>query len=256
MRESRDDQAEETENGSALFEAPRRRYLLYCLYLYSNPVLLSDITYQVTIWEGNQRSDDVAEERYHTYMSLYHDHLPELADEGLVEYDQQEDVVTLGPKKGEIEERLERQLSQEIDTLLSAEQATLGNDLPAAVPDDVYRALAQSERRQLLSHLLEEQTVTLNEATDIIVGWKVTAEGPVGPDERERIRGALHHIHLPLLEEVGLVSYDREREEIQLSSLTDPVRGVIESAVWDHQMRDTGRSEQKRVLSEETEQET
>lgn len=253
MRERRDDQTDEAENGSALFEAARRRYLLYCLYLYSNPILLSDIAYQVTIWEGNQQSDDIAEERFRTYMSLYHDHLPELADEGIVEYDQQEDVVTLGPKQGEVEERLEHHLSQEIDTLLSAEQATLGNDLPAAVPDDVYRALAQSERRQLLSYLLDEQAVTLDQATDIIVGWKVTDEGAVGANERERIRGALHHIHLPLLEEVGLVSYDRERKEIQLSSLTEPVRGVIESAVWDYQMTATGRSEQERIPSEETE---
>lgn len=226
---------------------------MYCLYLYSNPILLSDIAYQITIWEGNQRSDDIAEERYRTYMSLYHDHLPELADEGIVEYDQQEDAVTLGPK-GEIEERLERHLSQEIDTLLSAEEATLGNDLPAAVPDDVYRALAQSERRQVLSYLLEEQAVTLDEATTIVVGWKVTDEGAVGPDERERIRGALHHIHLPLLEEVGLVTYDRESKEIRLSSLTEPVRGVLQSAVRDHRVTHTGRSKQERVPSEETEQ--
>jgi hypothetical protein len=35
-----------------LLASDRRRYLLYCLYLYASPIRLPDIAYQVTVWEA------------------------------------------------------------------------------------------------------------------------------------------------------------------------------------------------------------
>jgi len=99
----------------------RRRYILYCLYMYSNPVLLPDIAHQITIWEAPDDHSVGLEQRLQTYMSLYHDHVPTLVDDGVVEYDQPEDMLELGPAADRIESQLESCLQDEIDELLRAE---------------------------------------------------------------------------------------------------------------------------------------
>jgi DNA-binding transcriptional ArsR family regulator len=215
---------------SALLEEVRRRYLLYCLYMYANPVRLSDIAYQIAIWEGEEAVDDIAAERHRVYMSLYHDHLPELADADIVEYDQQEDMVELGANHSEVKDALEQQLSAEIDTLLDAEHTTFDETTPPAASGDLHRALAAPERRQLLAHLCDNPEISLDEATTVLVGWRATEEGTVRPEEREQIQNALHHVHVPLLSERGLITYDEESETIALSSLSDPVRETIRTA--------------------------
>jgi len=99
----------------------RRRYLLYCLYMYSNPVLLPDIAHQITIWEAPDDHAVGLQQRLQTYMSLYHDHVPAMIDAGVVEYDQQEDMVERGPAADRIEQQLASSLQNEIDELLRAE---------------------------------------------------------------------------------------------------------------------------------------
>ena len=84
----------------ALFEVlsrERRRYALYCLQRYRNPMTLADLADEVALLERGERSlADVPEEKVKSvYMSLYHSHVPKMADEGVVEYDQDEDAVRL-----------------------------------------------------------------------------------------------------------------------------------------------------------------
>lgn len=239
------------ESGQVLTEVPapldcaRRRYLLYCLRLYSNPVRLSDVAYQITVWEGQDTGEDIAKERHRTYMSLYHDHLPELVEADLVAYDQQEDVVELGPREDEIADALDRALCREVDSLLAAEHSTFGDGEGQqsaggtgsgshTLPETLYRVLAAPERRQLLTYLLEHPQTTLDEAADVLVGWRTADERAVGPADHDRIRTTLHHVHLPALEDAGLVTYDLETEEVRLSSLTGPVREAIRSAARYH----------------------
>lgn len=240
--ENRDDHGDLAVDVSGLFDAPRRRYLLYCLHLFTNPVRLSNIAYQVSIWEGEGTADDLVTARYRTYMSLYHDHLPELTAAGIVEYDQTEDMVELGARDPDLKDRLEEHLSRELDDLLRAEHATVGADTESALPDDLYRALAAPERRQLLSALLDRRELTFEEATTVLVGWQTTTEGPVGPDERDRLREALYHVHLPLLEDVGLLTYDREDDVVQLSTLSGPVRDAIRFATRQDRLTPPDRS--------------
>lgn len=115
------DAAVESDDGIAILSERRRRHLLYCLYMYSNPVLLPDIAHQITVWEAPEECSIGLQQRLQTYMSLYHDHVPALVDAGMVEYDQQEDMVELGPAVDRIEPRLESRLRSEIDELLRAE---------------------------------------------------------------------------------------------------------------------------------------
>jgi hypothetical protein len=99
----------------------RRRYLLYCLHLYSNPLRLPDVAHQVTVWERPDSPGVCLERRLETYMSLYHDHLPVLTSVDLVRYEQGEDMVELGPAADRLTPLLESHLRSDREELRHAE---------------------------------------------------------------------------------------------------------------------------------------
>ena len=99
-------------------------------------------------------------------------------------------------------------------------------DIPP--PDGLFRALAHSRRRRLLSVLSSESPVTLDKLADILVGWESTASGPAGPDERAQVKIELVHAHLPLLSDAGLVTV--EDDTVRRISIPDPVEEAISFA--------------------------
>ncbi|WP_135305228.1 ArsR/SmtB family transcription factor [Haloarcula amylovorans] len=97
-------------------------------------------------------------------------------------------------------------------------------------PDDLFRALANTKRRQLLALLAAQETIALDDLTDILVGMATTTDGPAGPDEWAQVKIELVHAHLPLLTEASLVDYDEDSGEVRLTSLPDAVYGLFEFA--------------------------
>ena len=70
----------------------RRRYVLYCLAAAGeNRVLtVEDVVDRVTEWErewDDDRDSERADRRERVRIDLHHDHIPRLADAGLVDYD-------------------------------------------------------------------------------------------------------------------------------------------------------------------------
>lgn len=110
-----------TPDTDSLLSDRRRRYLLYCLHLYANPVRLPDIAHRVTAWEQPDSPNICLKRRLRTYMSLYHDHLPTLAGADVVRYDQAADSVSLGPAADRIAAPLETRLRGDAETLRRAE---------------------------------------------------------------------------------------------------------------------------------------
>lgn len=108
-------------------------------------------------------------------------------------------------------------------TGLDARVADGDSDYPP--PDDLFTALASSTRRQLLVALPEQSAMTLDELTDILVGWQSVADGPAGPDEWAKVEIELVHAHLPLLADAGLVTYDDE--EVRRASYPAAVDELI-----------------------------
>jgi len=98
-------------------------------------------------------------------------------------------------------------------------------DIDYPPPDDLFSALASSKRRRLLAALPAQSAMTLDELTDILVGWQSTADGPVGPDEWAKVKIELVHAHLPLLADVGLITY--EDEEIERAEYPEPVEELV-----------------------------
>ncbi|WP_424003776.1 DUF7344 domain-containing protein [Haloarcula salina] len=91
----------------SLLSSRLRRYLLYTLSTYSTPVPLPEIADAVTTLEHGTPAEEYPDERLAIYTSLYHNHLPQLADAGVVRYEQSDDSVELGPNAGELVPLLE-----------------------------------------------------------------------------------------------------------------------------------------------------
>jgi hypothetical protein len=76
----------------------RSRYVLVTLREAEGPVELQKLVDTVAAWETNKPIDLVSEEhRNRVFTSLRHSQLPKLAMMGLVEYDEDDDVVDRGP---------------------------------------------------------------------------------------------------------------------------------------------------------------
>jgi len=95
-------------------------------------------------------------------------------------------------------------------------------------PDDLFRAVADSDRRRLLAVLSTESSVPLDDLTDILVGWETSASGPAGRDEWAQMQIELVHMHLPLLSDAGLVTY--EDDTVQLTCESTPVEELVSFA--------------------------
>jgi len=114
------------------------------------------------------------------------------------------------------------------DQLTGLDHRPGDSDLDYPPPDDLFRALANSKRRRLLTAVPTQSVISLDELTDILVGWQSADEGPAGPDEWAKVKIELVHAHLPMLADAGLVTY--EDEEIQRVQHPTPVEELVSFA--------------------------
>ena len=74
----------------------RQQLLLACLERFDEPVSLPDLAEAIAEQETGEALEDIpGEEVTEIYLSLYHHHVPALADIGLLEYDQEIDLVQI-----------------------------------------------------------------------------------------------------------------------------------------------------------------
>lgn len=73
----------------------RRRYLLHCLNTAGQPLALADLSEDIAGREVEPQAEVDEECVKDVYLSLYHTHVPKLADANFVEYDQKRREVTL-----------------------------------------------------------------------------------------------------------------------------------------------------------------
>lgn len=88
----------------------RRRYALECLREYENPLPLADLADEVAVRERDAPLPEISPEAVkRIYLSLYHVHIPKLADAAYVHYSQERDAVSLR-EHSERSEQLRAQL--------------------------------------------------------------------------------------------------------------------------------------------------
>lgn len=91
-----------------------RRYTLYSLWLFTTPLSLARVADYVTMWEFGVSADELPQERLEIYMALYYEHVPPLAEAGVVVYDQADDTLDLGRNGPQLLSILERTITREL----------------------------------------------------------------------------------------------------------------------------------------------
>lgn len=101
--------------------------------------------------------------------------------------------------------------------------------LVAAVPDslpldDTLSALADAERRHLLAKLGQIDTP---ERLSSLTRWLAADADRTEDVDVSRLYVRLHHIHVPKLADVGIVSYDDETDAVELTEQGRPLADAI-----------------------------
>jgi DNA-binding transcriptional ArsR family regulator len=88
-----------------------------------------------------------------------------------------------------------------------------------AETDELFAVLSNADRRFVLSHLAQRETPpALDHLAGALAEWSDDLS-------REDARIALHHVHLPKLEEAGLVTYD---DTVELTDDADESLDLID----------------------------
>lgn len=84
----------------------RRQHVLACLNQHDE-LALADLAEEVAVRECDEPITEISEDAVlRIYTSLWHAHVPRLADANVVEYDQDRDVVSLGANAAQLEQYL------------------------------------------------------------------------------------------------------------------------------------------------------
>ncbi|APW96597.1 hypothetical protein CHINAEXTREME_01895 [Halobiforma lacisalsi AJ5] len=143
--------------------------------------------------ESDESDEPVDERRRDLRISLVHDHLPRLADHGIVGWDRDRNAVDLHEETPLPSASLSALVETAEDEAAVLERVT--DPIRLRLVDDL------ADSSQPLS--VEQLAATL-----------VSQDGTVGMD---RAKIALHHSHLPALEEAGVLEYDLESGLVSLA---------------------------------------
>jgi hypothetical protein len=98
--------------------------------------------------------------------------------------------------------------------------------------DYVFNVLSDARRRHVLYYLREHDATSLDELADVIAGWLMVDRVTITtPTRRDRIRIKLHHVHLPMLDDIGFLAYDRESNHARLRDLSDEAEALIDRSL-------------------------
>jgi len=101
---------------------------------------------------------------------------------------------------------------------------------PTFDENEVYDILRNERRRNVLRHLQSEggdATVTIGDLADAIATAE-TGESPPPSDTRQSVYVSLHQTHLPKLDNLGVVEYDRDDRTVELRPAAEEVLGYLE----------------------------
>lgn len=90
----------------------------------------------------------------------------------------------------------------------------LGYSRTRLAETDVHQLLSNPRRRAALEYLWQTPgTVSLRDLSEVLASGE-TGESPAPRKARETIYISLHQTHLPRLDELGIIAYDRDRKEV------------------------------------------
>lgn len=101
---------------------------------------------------------------------------------------------------------------------MSQSYTEFSQELPStqSIPDSEYHRLLSSERRRLLLDVLDEQSTVVDlETAAEALAEREAGDGKVASDSIDEIAITLHHTHLPMLADAGVLEYDTASHVIE-----------------------------------------
>jgi len=95
-------------------------------------------------------------------------------------------------------------------TLHAVSATAEGTELPTGA----YHHLLSSRRRQRVIEVLSENDCPLS-LTCLAAAIRELETAREEPDEQRQVAVTLHHIHLPRMDELGVLEYDHEARRVQ-----------------------------------------
>jgi hypothetical protein len=111
-----------------------------------------------------------------------------------------------------------------------ADTWSLDPDAVAPHPDELFRALNDRTRRQLLHLLTHQSTATVDTLAEMVLSLRHSGSQSAGPEEHKQLTTALEHVHLPLLVDIGLIEHDRTTGTVEMTTIATPVEELIDFA--------------------------
>lgn len=100
--------------------------------------------------------------------------------------------------------------------------------------DVAFDMLSSRRRRYILYYLIQRTgAVELRELAHQLMMWDETAI-----DDHERISMSLYHVHLPKLEESGILTFDSTQRLIKLEATANELKPYLELAAEDDFQRE------------------
>lgn len=90
-----------------------------------------------------------------------------------------------------------------------------------------FQLLSDSKRRTVLRHMAEnDETTTIDQLVDVLSGKAASVDRET---TRDQLAIALHHVHLPMLDEADVVEYDPAEKTVQYHSV-DVIEDLLQAS--------------------------
>lgn len=109
----------------------------------------------------------------------------------------------------------------------SETRAGTGSQQPSV--DELFEILSHERRRAVLATLSDHQSVAVESLAADVAACE-SDDSPAVPSESlvDEVHVTLHHVHLPKLDDAGLVDYDRDEKTVETTSAADAVPVDVE----------------------------
>lgn len=110
------------------------------------------------------------------------------------------------------------------------------NDLPITA---LMTAMGDPMARYTVYYVSQESQVSLDLLADVVTGWTNAGSGTLASrGDRNRTRLLLYHVHLPVLDTLGVVTFDADARTVQAATHSPPLKSFLEWLKGLEQSRD------------------
>lgn len=115
-----------------------------------------------------------------------------------------------------------------VNTTRSSSDEEVGDPAPdekKLSKDETFHILQNERRRRVLEYLADsEDPVNMRDIAEQVAAWEHdTTVAQLSSDQRQRVYIALYQSHLPKLDDIGLINYNRSRGIVERTELADQV---------------------------------